>query len=299
MTFFKAKRQRASKRFASLFVTGSMIAFFSLGEARAQADASAALTNDQIIIRYAEPGSSHLKPLQQKLMRWRYLEQLKEFLSPLRLPEGQKLRITMKECGSVNSWWSGRVDGLFLCYDFFDFAERAAPLEMNEDGMSRIDAILGAMLQVTFHELGHGLFDIYDIPVFGREEDAADQISGFIVSQFGPKMTRRTLPGAAYLWKSFAAVEPAWSRLTYSDEHGHPLQRAYNYLCIAYGANPEEFQKEVDNGLLPKSRAENCAREYRQIQNSFVKTILPHVDREKMNVVRARQWLLPPAEPAN
>jgi len=33
------------------------------------------------------------------------------------------------------------------------------------DRRTREGAVIGAFLQVTFHELGHGMFDIYDIPV--------------------------------------------------------------------------------------------------------------------------------------
>src|SRR5437588_91669 len=80
---------------------------------------------------------------------------------------------------------AGRQDGLFLCYEWLDFALRVAPQTTTPDGMTREDAVLGAFLQVTFHELGHGMFDIYEIPILGREEDAADQIAGFILSQFG------------------------------------------------------------------------------------------------------------------
>ena len=158
--------------------------------------------------------------------------------------------------------------------------------------MTREDAVLGAFLQVTFHELGHGVFEIYDIPMFGREEDAADQMAGFILAQFGEGVARRTLPAAAYLWQK-DAESSRWRRDTFSDEHGHPLQRAYNYMCMAYGAAPGAFQYYVDKGLLPKARAANCKREFEQITNAFVTTMTPHIDRAKMKVVQSREWLLP------
>ncbi len=67
-------------------------------------------------------------------------------------------------------------------------------------------------LQVTFHELGHGMFDIYNIPVLGREEDAADQMAGFILSQFGPDIARRTLPAGAYVWQKLYEAGGDWPR---------------------------------------------------------------------------------------
>lgn len=249
--------------------------------------------NDQIVIKYAPPGSSYLTPVYQRLVNRKFLENIKAFLSPLKLPPGLTLKITAKECGQTNSWWSGRKDGLFLCYEWSDFAERAAPQTSTAHGLTRENAILGAVLQVTFHELGHAMFDIYDVPVFGREEDAADQMAGFILAQFGPEVARRTFPGTVYLWRSMAAAEGDWGRDAFSDVHGHPLQRAYNYLCMAYGATPATFQYEVDHGLLPKERAADCAREYKQIYNAFAKTIYPHIDVDKMKLVQSTPWLRP------
>ena len=53
----------------------------------------------------------------------------------------------------------------------------------------------------------------------------------------------------------------------------------------------------VDRGVLPKERAEDCAREYQQVRRAFAKTILPHVDQELMKTgAVASQWLRPRAD---
>src|SRR4029079_2012 len=127
--------------------------------------------NDQIVICYSPPATRALVPLYERMKRAKALEYLKQFLSPLEVPQGMTLKITAKECGTTNSWWSGPKDGLFLCYEWLDFAERVAPRGATPEGYTRDDAITGMFLQVTFHELGHGMFSIYQIPVLGREED--------------------------------------------------------------------------------------------------------------------------------
>jgi putative metallopeptidase DUF4344 len=265
-------------------------AAISFGLTEAQAQSNPKLDNPQIVVLYSPPQSSYLQPLYERLRARQYLEQLKQFLSPLVIPPGITLRITTKECGTTNSWWSGRQDGLFLCYEWPDYAERIAPTTATPNGMTREDAILGAFLQVTFHELGHAMFDIYDVPIFGREEDAADQMAGFILSQFGPEVARRTFPGTVYIWKALA--DP-WSHDDFSDIHGYPLQRAYNYLCMAYGADPDVFQYTVDQGLLPKERAVLCGREFMQIRHAFATTIYPHINLDLMKIVQSTQWLRP------
>lgn len=247
------------------------------------------LENDRIEIEYLKPSASHLLPIYESMKEHQILERLKQFLSPLILPV--KLKITMHECGVTNAYWGGRAHGLSLCYEWFDFAERIAPKEATPEGYSRDDAITGMFLQVTFHELGHGMFDIYNIPVLGREEDAADQMAGFILSQFGPDIARRTLPAAAYVWQKLYEAGGDWPHWLYSDEHGHSLQRSYNYLCMAYGSDPVTFAYYVDSGLLPKERAVNCKREYDQLLNAFQKTMLPHIDPDKLKAVQDKKWL--------
>jgi hypothetical protein len=245
--------------------------------------------NDRIVIEYVKPGAGHLMQTYQTMKERQVLERLKEFLSPLKLPV--KLKITMLECGTTNAFWSGRAAGLMLCYEFFDFAKRVAPKEATPEGYTRDDAVTGMFLQVTFHELGHAMFDVYDIPVLGKEEDAADQMAGFILSQFGPEVSRRTMPAGAYVWQKFYEAGGDWPRWLYSDTHGHDLQRSYNYLCMAYGGDPKTFAYYVDSGLLPKERAANCKREYDQLTNAFQKTMLPHIDPDKMKAVQEKKWL--------
>ncbi|MBV9240732.1 MAG: hypothetical protein JO314_01885 [Acidobacteria bacterium] len=252
----------------------------------AVAQPAAELSNEMIEITYAPPNRPGLKPIYEYMKEKHFLEQLKQFLSPLKLPV--PLRITMLECGVTNSFWESRAQGLKLCYEWPDWVARLAPAERTETGIPREDVIVGSFVQVALHELGHGMFDIYDVPLFGREEDAADQMAGFIMTQFGRQTARRLLPGTAYFW---AADDQPWPHDWFSDEHGNPRQRAYNYLCIAYGAYKDEFQDFVDGGLLAKDRADKCEHEFVVLRNAFAKTIYPHIDPEKMKIVQSRDWL--------
>ena len=57
------------------------------------------------------------------------------------------------------------------------------------------------------HETGHAVFDILKVPVFGREEDAADLFSAYIMLQFGKEDAHRLILGSAYQYKA-DVVEP-------------------------------------------------------------------------------------------
>jgi Putative metallopeptidase len=273
-------------------VYGAVLALATLG-ALAQgiaAPAQAAEGSAPIEIEYVPPANAYLRPVYEQLKRRQVLEQLRDFLSPLRLPV--TLRIRTLQCDDTNAYWAGRVEGLKLCYEYIDWVERLAPTETTPDGFTPQDAIAGEIVEVTLHEMGHAVFDLFNVPIFGREEDAADQIAGFIMLQFGQDVALRTISGTAYAYQQ-QAKQSHWSHTTFSDEHETDEQRMYNYLCLGYGAQPATFQRFVDSGLLPAKRAANCGREYRQIRRAFQKTILPHVDQEQMKKVQAMQMLRP------
>ncbi len=244
--------------------------------------------NTQIEVSYVPPKNPAMQGVYERLKNRKVLEEVAQFLAPLRLPI--KLPIKTVQCDTPNSWYESKAAGVSICYEFVDWMERLAPVDQLANGVTRQDAIVGPFVQVTFHELGHAVFDILNVPVFGREEDAADQIAGFIMLQFGKEVARRTLPGTAYFW---AASSEDWDHSTYANEHGHPLQRSYNYLCMAYGGDPVAFKDLVDSNLLPKSRAEQCGHEYQQIARAFTQTIGPYIDPVLLKKVQSMQWLRP------
>jgi hypothetical protein len=245
------------------------------------------LTNDNIEINYIPPSSERFEDLYGRLRRRAVLEDLRAFLSPLILP--RKLRLSTRECGEINAFYS-RYDGLIICYEYVEFIERLAPRDVTPEGFTRAEGIAGAFIEVTLHELGHALFDLYKIPVFGREEDAADQMAAFVMVQFSRDLARLAIKGAAY---SYWSQQTTWTFSKFSDEHGAELQRFYNYLCLAYGGFPDTFSDFVEGGLLPSGRAVYCAHEYEQVKRAFVLTVLPSIDREKMRRVQEIPWVRP------
>ena len=63
------------------------------------------------------------------------------------------------------------------------------------------DATLGPFMDAFLHETGHVVFDQLKVPVLGREEDAADLFSAYIMLQLGKEDVRRLILGNAYQYK--------------------------------------------------------------------------------------------------
>lgn len=138
----------------------------------------------------------------------------------------------------------------------------ALPVQAQDPSDAAIAFVEGNVLSTFYHELGHALIDVMELPVLGQEEDAADILSVVLTNE---------------LWEEDMAQETAWATASsflisadtyeddisaYADVHGLNLQRHYNHVCLFYGANPEERGEFVETFELPADRADGCADEY-------------------------------------
>jgi hypothetical protein len=251
------------------------------------------LTNSKIEFAYFPPKTVKYQATLDRLKSRQVLESLSQFLAPLRLPH--KLFLVTIECGDNPSpHYNPSNWAILLCYEFIDVLDRVAPKQgQPSQGFTHDEVVVGAFTGVVLHEVGHAVFDMLDVPIFGREEDAADEIASFIALQFNKDVARTITRGYAYFWTALANPKE-WAH--YADEHGTPMQRFFNTLCIGYGGDPQTFKEFVDKGWLPKERAANCANEHQQIKYAFEKTILPYIDQNLMKQVQARDWLKPPPQ---
>jgi hypothetical protein len=262
---------------------------------------------DQIRGDYVAPKNPDYQTIYQTLKDARSLEALRQFLSPLKLPRRLTLRI--RECdGEVNAFYEDNA--VTVCYEYLDYIVKSAPKETTKEGITPKAVLIGATVDVFLHEVGHAVFDILEVPVLGREEDAADFFSAYIMLQAAPSIARNLIGGVAYLYaqeaKEVQATAPgdvpnesqkeaqrkAALIKTFADEHGLPAQRYFNLLCIAYGSDPKAFAEAITIGHLTKERAEGCEDEYAQIEFAMEKLIGPSIDKKLLKKVRAKTWLV-------
>jgi hypothetical protein len=254
--------------------------------AQAPAPPPAGNTGDQIRISYVEPKNPAHRPIYERLQKRRVLEDFRDFLAPLKLPK--PLTIKIESCGVVNAYYSSGA--VTICYEYIAWIHQVAQQVTLSNEISLEDAVVGPFVDVLLHEVAHAIFDLLKIPLFGREEDAADQLAAFILLQFGPDVARRTIVGAALLFRQMS-IEQVPGTADYASVHGLPAQRFINVLCIAYGAHPDLFADFVKQGFLPVTRIGYCRWEYQQILHAFRTLIAPHVDPVLQAKVKGREWL--------
>jgi hypothetical protein len=255
------------------------------------APALARSKGSRIEVRYVVPKNPTHQPIYERLKEQGVLERLQEFLSPFRLP--RTLRVSLMGCdGEADA--SYLDDAITICYEYIDELWKRMPAETTAAGIMPIDTVVGPFFDTSLHEFAHALFDMLDMPVLGREEDAADQVAAYIYLQLGSAQARRLITGTAYAYIAENGAAPL-SLKQFADDHAPPVQRAYNLLCIAYGADSRLFGDFVTKGYLPKKRAEGCNNEYGQVADAFETLISPHIDTARAKKVLDRSWLPEPS----
>jgi hypothetical protein len=125
------------------------------------------------------------------------------------------------------------------------------------------------------HEFTHALIHIYDLPVLGDEEDAADTLATLLLLK-SPKGDKLAL-GAAEFWADFSGRQNPPTLADYADVHSLDLQRAYSIICDIAGSNKERYVEIARAGILPDGDIKSCPTQYEQDVKSFTQVLQPHV----------------------
>lgn len=123
-----------------------------------------------------------------------------------------------------------------------------------------------------YHEFGHALIDLLQLPVFGQEEDAAD-VLGVVLSEkiTDPEDAETIMLAAAdnFAYMAQYAAEDGAANLAFWDTHDLDMQRYFTILCLYYGADPSVRQAIASDQELPEERQQTCPEEWELAEASW------------------------------
>jgi Putative metallopeptidase len=171
--------------------------------------------------------------------------------------------------------------GGFLLFAVFILGVFGAPLRADETTNVEItdaqreeilrEFVLANVEFTLLHEIGHALIHQFPIPVFGQEEDAADQIAitNMIIRHNADVdlAAINKLLMVSSQWLSEWEVEeeaPEPNAHAFWDSHSLAIQRFYNVNCLLFGSNPNELSFLFDTEMLPAERGFDCEQAYAQ-----------------------------------
>ena len=205
----------------------------------------------------------------------------------LKLPEN--VALVADQCGRANAVWNSGQREIKICYELADLNlrlfeedpvhERAHP---GHRDTVPAQAAVNATIGVFFHELGHAVISLFDLPITGREEDVADQLAAYAILE--PTNVLKAFPNAAGVTGDYALMFKKWAAdrdwvapADFAAVHSLNETRMFNLTCWIYGSDPADHADMVADGSLPESRSAGCPEEYQQLSRAWFKLLAPHL----------------------
>ncbi len=152
-------------------------------------------------------------------------------------------------------------------------ANKASP----QNPRDKADFVIGNMLFVGFHEMGHALTDQFHLPTLGRAEDAADSFATIALLNAGSEFSINVLVQAARgLFLSDRRDRKQREELDFSDVHGLDRQRAYQIICLMVGSDQEHFRELADRVRMARDRQRTCANDYEDAKYAWHSLLESH-----------------------
>lgn len=176
------------------------------------------------------------------------------------------LPIIFGDCGEANAYYDPSQKRIIMCYELFGVIENTLSTQYSSPQELRINSILTGIF-VLYHELGHGLTDILQLAITGKEEDAVDEFASILLLRNNNPKADKIVLNASIFFNSTDS--------TYQGVHSFGPQRFYNIVCLLYGRDPQKYA-DIPEIVGLGNRTNRCPGEYKQKLSSWQRLLAPH-----------------------
>ena len=134
----------------------------------------------------------------------------------------------------------------------------ALPLRAGGDEIDRFTR--SNLLATLYHEVGHALVDVLDLPLLGGEEDAADAAAIHLVEMLHPEIEARAIVQDVARLYAFEHRERP-DAFPHHSRYSTDLRRSWNAVCFFYGGDPGNRAGFARKMGLPDDRRGSCPEE--------------------------------------
>lgn len=125
-------------------------------------------------------------------------------------------------------------------------------------------------LFVLYHEVAHLLFHQLELPILGREEDAADNMATWTLLNKRSTASDKVLADAAQGWiLSGIAYDSGGDESDYAAGHSLDKQRAYQIVCLMVGMDENAFRPIANEYRMESDRQDSCYWDYDTVNRSL------------------------------
>jgi hypothetical protein len=187
-------------------------------------------------------------------------------------------QLTIKGVNGIGSgpFYNPEDNSITLPYGFAALIVEVLAENNPELDEEEIGERIGAVNSFIFaHEFAHALIANFELPILGKEEDAADAISTALLLK-APEGAAYAAEAAGF-WADFSERQSPPALVEYADVHSLDLQRAFNVLCWVAGSSEQSYVEVGELEVLPPERLESCPGEYEQLVRSIQQELEPHL----------------------
>ncbi len=167
---------------------------------------------------------------------------------------------------------------IWIPYAFLEeVKERFVGANYAASGVSADDATMDSLLHTLFHELAHALIDQYQLPVIGKEEDAADALATVLLIRYFDQGQELAISAADLFDLESEESEDTLTAENFWGEHSLDSQRYFSTLCHVYGSAPQQYSDLLKESEFSADRAEGCIEEYESLRASWLELLAPHM----------------------
>jgi Putative metallopeptidase len=273
---------------ASLFTVAELPGVFPQTVAQAQTTGSVAATKktSNLIARNRRSGRIKVvygktnDPLSAALMegyqRYGLFEEIGKLItSEINLP--RDITVVVTDCGQANAFYNSEKHAIVMCNELIK-SNYQVLLNNGYEEEEALQTAIFASVFTFYHESAHMLISELNLPVVGRDEDAADQFAAFFLlindSSKGKSISGEIVMAAA---KLFALQSTPVTPEDTINEHALNQQRFYSLVCILYGAAPEKYSGLVAKLGYSESRLNRCQADAVSIVTAWQRLLAPYL----------------------
>lgn len=226
----------------------------------------------EVQLKYSLPSDSREREAKEWLLESRVLDEGVELINS-EIDIEEDLLILAGEGDFVH--YDPQTLEIKIPYDFVaEVRERFAG--EYEDGW---ELYAGDALEHTiYHELGHALVDILNIPVLGKEEDAVDDFGIIMLILTRSDGDERAVSAAEFFFMEGEEIEE-FTPEDLMDEHSLDDQRGYKSLCMVYGSDPEKYEDIATDLEMDEDRRLMCQEVFERQTFNWLTLLSPHLKR--------------------
>ncbi len=215
-----------------------------------------------------ENTNSELKPYADLLKESGVFEEVMADLDVLfNLPAPVRIIFTAGKPGP--QYYRGVINMPYEFMMYNDQLQQAAQYSDNRE--EQLDLLFDLTEFVLYHEVGHALVDMLDIPVLGKEEDAVDGFAAVLAATM--ELEEVALGAADIFDMGLQFADKEISDEEFWGEHSLDEQRMFTIFCLIYGSNPEEHPKLLDEVGMPAEMRNECQRNYQETLRNWSRVL--------------------------